>query len=216
MTIAANLAKLTIPADVTVVAASKTRTSEEIRQAIAAGIKNIGENYVQEAEGKNFDGATLHLIGHLQTNKVKAAVKLFDLIETVDSEKLAIEINKQAQLIGKTMPALIEINSGNEENKTGIHPDKAINLITKISKLKNIKIKGLMTMAPCTEDPEQARPYFKATKQLFDKIKALSIQNVEMNILSMGMSHSYKIAIEEGATQVRLGTIIFGERKTPG
>jgi len=114
------------------------------------------------------------------------------------------------------MPALIEINSGNEENKTGIHPDKAINLITKISKLKNIKIKGLMTMAPCTEDPEQARPYFKATKQLFDKIKALSIQNVEMNILSMGMSHSYKIAIEEGATQVRLGTIIFGERKTPG
>tara|TARA_Y100000310_G_scaffold344846_1_gene459966 strand:- start:259 stop:897 length:639 start_codon:yes stop_codon:yes gene_type:complete len=212
MTLTSNRAKLAIPAHVTLLAATKTRTSEEIQQAIAAGINNIGENYVQEAEGKNFNGATLHLIGHLQTNKVKTAVKLFDLIETVDSEKLAKEINKQAQLIGKTMPVLIEINSGNEESKTGIPPEQAIKLITKISELKNINIQGLMTMAPYTKDPELSRPYFKATKQLFDKIKAANIPNIEMNILSMGMSHSYEIAIEEGATEVRIGTALFGER----
>tara|TARA_Y100000310_G_C20515436_1_gene730936 strand:+ start:203 stop:853 length:651 start_codon:yes stop_codon:yes gene_type:complete len=216
MSIKEKVAKLRneIPGTITLVAATKKRTSEEIQEALAAGITHVGENYVQEAEEKKptLKEATWHLIGHLQTNKVKTAVKLFDIIETVDSEKLAKEISKQAKEINKTMTILIEINSGKEESKNGILPEQALELIKAISELKNIKIEGLMTMAPLKEDPELARPFFKATKQLFEEIKALSIENIEMKTLSMGMSHSYKIAIEEGATEVRLGTILFGER----
>ncbi|MDA1196605.1 MAG: YggS family pyridoxal phosphate-dependent enzyme [Nanoarchaeota archaeon] len=215
MTIKENIVNIQyqLTSKITLVAATKKRTSQEIRQAIAAGITHIGENYVKEALNKNLQGlATLHLIGHLQTNKVKTAVQLFDIIETVDSQKLAKEIDKQCKTINKIMPILIEINSGNEKNKTGIPPEQATKLITIISKLNNIKIQGLMTMAPHNKDPEQSRPYFKATKKIFDEIKSLAINDVEMKTLSMGMSHSYTIAIEEGATQVRLGTAIFGER----
>jgi len=209
-----NIAKIQkeLPSDVKLVAAVKTRTIDEIKQAIQAGIEIIGENYVQEAEEiKELKGKVkIHCIGHLQTNKVKKAVEIFDMIETVDSIKIAKEIDKRCEDINKIMPILIEVNSGKESNKDGCMPEDIKPLIKEISQLKNIKIKGLMTMAPYFKDVEKDRPYFKLTKKLFDEIKTLNISGVGMEILSMGMTHSYKIAIEEGANMVRIGTKIFG------
>ncbi len=204
--------KKEIPSKVTLVVATKTRNVSEVEEAISGGITTIGENYVQEAESKaSLRGKVkIHCIGHLQTNKVKDAVKLFDMIETVDSIKIAKEIDKRTE---KIMPILIEVNIGKEENKSGVMPDKTIGLIKEISKLKNVNIKGLMTMAPFFDDAEKDRPYFREMKQLFDKIKSMKIPNVDMEILSMGMSDSYKVAIEEGATMVRIGTKIFGKRE---
>lgn len=205
-----------IPEDVELVAAAKTRTAEEILQAIDAGIRKIGENYVQESLKvieKIGNKARWHFIGHLQTNKVKYVVPVYDMIETVDSFKLAKEIDKHAKKNNIIMPVLIEINSGKEPQKFGVMPKNTEKLIEEISSLPNIKIMGLMTMGPRFGDPEKARPYFKETKKIFDKIKADNILNVEMKYLSMGMSNSYKIAIEEGANMVRIGTKIFGERK---
>ena len=217
MSIENNIKKIKqeLPANIELVAATKTRSVDEINQAIESKIKIIGENYVQEAEEKynKLKGKVkLHCIGHLQKNKVKKAVEIFDMIQTVDSTKIAEEINKRCNNLNKTMPILIEINSGKEPNKNGVMPEDTINLIKDISKLENIKIKGLMTMAPYFEDAEKDRPYFKLTKTLFDKIKKLNIPNVDMEILSMGMSHSYKIAIEEGANMVRVGSKLFGSR----
>jgi pyridoxal phosphate enzyme (YggS family) len=204
--------KKDIPSNVTLVAATKTRSVDEIKEAIKAGITIIGENYVQEAESKiELKGKVkIHGIGHLQTNKIKGAVDIFDMIETVDSVKVAKEIDKRSS---KQMPVLVELNIAKEASKSGVMPEKTIELINEISKLKNIKIKGLMTMAPYFDDPEKDRPYFKQMKQLFDKIKSMNIPNVDMEILSMGMSDSYKVAIEEGATMVRIGTKIFGKRE---
>lgn len=202
-----------LPSDVVLVAATKTHSIEEIKEAIEAGIEIIGENYVQEAEKKlnELKGKVkFHCIGHLQTNKVKKAVEIFDMIETVDSVKLAEEIDKRCRDIGKVMPVLIEVNIGKEENKSGCMPEDVEKLVKEISTYQNIKIKGLMTMAPYFEDMKKYRVYFKKTKELFDKIKSLNIPNVNMEILSMGMSDSYKIAIEEGANVVRIGTKIFG------
>ena len=207
--------KKEIPKEVELVAAAKTRSVDDIKQAIESGIKIIGENYVQEAEKKlqALKGAVkFHCIGHLQTNKVKEAVEIFDMIQTVDSVKIAKEINKRCGKLKKTMPILIEVNSGKEPNKDGVMPEDIIPLIKEISQLKNIKIKGLMTMAPYFENPEKDRPYFRLTKGLFDKIKTLNIPNINMEILSMGMTHSYKVAIEEGANMIRIGTKLFGER----
>ena len=152
------------------------------------------------------------MIGHLQRNKVKKAVTLFDMIETIDSAELAEEVNKQCISEDKIMPVLIEINSGKESNKTGVLPENVYQLIMKISSLPNLRIQGLMTMGPRFGNPEDARPYFKATKAVFEQIKKLKTPNVEMRYLSMGMSNSYKIAIEEGANIVRIGTILFGDR----
>lgn len=200
-----------LPPNVKLVAAAKTRTPEEIKEAIEAGIAIIGENYVQEAEQlvisneELVKSIKLHFIGHLQTNKVKKAVLLFDMIETVDSLKLAKEIDKQCAKIEKIMPILIEVNSGREDQKAGVFPDKVDDLIQQVSALKNVKIKGLMTMGPFSDNPEDSRPYYIETKKVFDRIGSLEI-------LSMGMSNSYKIAIEEGANMVRIGTAIFGER----
>ncbi|MFH2027881.1 MAG: YggS family pyridoxal phosphate-dependent enzyme [Nanoarchaeota archaeon] len=208
--------KKSIPNDVNLVAATKTRSIKEIEEVIDSGIKIIGENYIQEAEEKyqKLRGRVkFHCIGHLQTNKVKQAIKIFDMIETVDSLRLAKEIDKRSKAIDKVMPILIEINSGKEPNKDGMMPEQAIYIIKEISKLPNIQIKGLMTMAPFSDDPEDLRPYFKLTKQLFDKIKKQNIPNVDMDLLSMGMSDSYKISIEEGSNMVRIGTKIFGKRK---
>jgi pyridoxal phosphate enzyme (YggS family) len=200
--------KKDIPPSVTLVAATKTRSVEQIKEAIKAGIKTIGENYVQEAESKiELKGKVkIHCIGHLQTNKIKKAVEIFDMIETVDSVKVAKEIDKKSS---KKMPILVEVNSGKEANKSGIMPGEAAGLIDEISTLGNIQVKGLMTMAPFFDNPEKNRPYFKEMKKLFDKIKSMNIPNVDMEILSMGMSDSYKVAIEEGATMVRVGTKIF-------
>ena len=205
-----------LPADVLLVAASKTRTPEEVQAAIRAGIKVIGYNYLQEAE-KIYqvigNQVKWHMIGHLQRNKVKKAVKLFDMIETIDSVQLAKMVDKQCALENKIMSALIEINSGKESNKTGVLPNDVDDLILKISNLPNLHVQGLMTMGPRFGNPEDARPYFKATKKAFDRLKKLDIPNVEMKYLSMGMSNSYKIAIEEGANIIRIGTELFGERQ---
>jgi PLP dependent protein len=152
------------------------------------------------------------MIGHLQRNKVKKAVQLFDMIETIDSVRLAKEVNKQCAKMDKIMPVLIEINSGKESDKTGVLPEDAIALIQQIKDLSNLEILGLMTMGPRFGNPEDARPYFKTTKTLFEQIKKLEIPGVEMRYLSMGMSNSYQIAIDEGANMVRIGTRLFGER----
>jgi pyridoxal phosphate enzyme (YggS family) len=205
-----------LPKGVELVGAAKTRTPDEILEGVEAGLEIIGENYVQEAE-RAFqvigDRAKWHMIGHLQSNKAKKAVKIFDMIETVDSFKLAKAIDKACADIGKVMPVLLEINSGEETQKSGVLPEDAVSLVRDISELKNIKIIGLMTMGPFTGDPEDARPYFQKTKRLFQDIKKMDLPGVEMVYLSMGMSNSYKVALEEGANMVRIGTKIFGERK---
>ena len=204
-----------LPAGVELVAAAKTRTAEEVMAAVEAGIKIIGENYIQEAEAiypAIGNKAHWHFIGHLQKNKVKKAVKLFDMIETVDSVELAQEIDRRCARMGRVMPVLVEINSGREKQKSGVLPEKAELLIKEISSLVNIKVMGLMTMGPRFGNPEDSRPYFVTTKKIFERIKALAIANVEMKYLSMGMTNSYPVALEEGANLVRIGTLIFGER----
>jgi pyridoxal phosphate enzyme (YggS family) len=204
-----------LPAGVELVAAAKTRTAGEIMAAVGAGIKIIGQNYVQEAEAVYpavGNKARWHFIGHLQKNKVKKAVKLFDMIETVDSVELAEEIDKRCASVGKVMPVLVEINSGREPQKAGVWPEKAEALVEAIARLPHIRVMGLMTMGPRFGNPEDSRPYFVTTKQIFERIKALKIANVEMKYLSMGMTNSYSVALEEGANLVRIGTRIFGER----
>jgi hypothetical protein len=204
-----------LPEGVQLVAAAKTRSAEEILEAIAGGAKIIGENYLQEAKdvfetvGKK---VKWHFIGHLQTNKVKEAIKIFDMIETVDSLRLAKEIDRRCRPLGKVMSVLVEINSAREEQKSGAMPEEAEYLIRDISLLKNIKVMGLMTMGPRKGNPEDSRPYFKETKKVFKSIKSLNIPGIEMNYLSMGMTNSYQIAVEEGANIIRIGTKIFGER----
>ncbi len=204
-----------LPAGVLLVAAAKTRLPEEVQAAIHAGIKIIGYNYLQEAEriyqiiGNKVQW---HMIGHLQRNKVKNAVDLVDMIETIDSVKLAEEVNKRCAAINKFMPVLIEVNSGEELNKTGVLPEDVDELIQQISSFPNIRVQGLMTMGPGFGNPEDARPYFNTTKLAYDRLNKAGIPNVEMRYLSMGMSNSYKIAIEEGANIVRVGTKLFGDR----
>ncbi|MBN1277959.1 MAG: YggS family pyridoxal phosphate-dependent enzyme [Deltaproteobacteria bacterium] len=204
-----------LPDGVQLVGAVKTRTTEEILEAIDGGLKIIGQNYVQEAE-KTFQTigtrAKHHLIGHLQSNKAKKAVELFDMIETVDSEKLAKAISNACQGTGKIMPVLLEVNSGEEPQKAGVMPAELFSLLEKISEYENISVQGLMTMGPFAGDPEDARPYFQKTRQLFEQAESLGIKNVKMKYLSMGMSNSFKVAIEEGANLIRIGTAIFGER----
>ena len=204
-----------LPAGVQLVAAAKTRTVAEILKAIQAGLTIIGHNYVQEAE-RAFEAigpkAKWHMIGHLQSNKAKKAVRIFDMIETVDSLKLAKAINKGCRDINKSMPILIEINSGEETQKAGVIPSDAVSLIKEISELENVSIMGLMTMGPFSGDPEDARPYFEKTRQLFNDIEQADLPGIEMKHLSMGMSNSYRVALEEGANLVRIGTRIFGER----
>ena len=204
-----------LPDGVTLVAAAKTRTPEEIQRAIEAGITIIGQNYVQEAEsayaviGKR---VKWHLIGHLQRNKVKKAVAIFDMIETVESIDIATEIDRRCAQIGKVMPVLIEVNSGREPQKTGVFPEETEKLVREIAHLSHIKITGLMTMGPRYGDPEEARPFFAETGKIFAQLKKLSLPDIEMRYLSMGMTNSYRIAIEEGANIVRMGNKIFGER----
>jgi len=206
-----------LPPGVMLVAAAKTRSPEEVQAAIKAGINIVGYNYVQEADRVyQVIGNTVqwHMIGHLQRNKVKKAVKLFDMIETIDSVQLAEEVNKRCASESKIMPVLVEINSGKESNKTGVLPEEVDKLIMQISGLQNLRIQGLMTMGPRFGNPEDARPYFKSTKSAFERLSKADIPNVEMRYLSMGMSNSYKIAIQEGANIIRIGTKLFGERCT--
>jgi pyridoxal phosphate enzyme (YggS family) len=204
-----------LPEGVTLVGAAKTRRPEEILEAVDAGLRIVGENYVQEAE-KAFaavgNRVAWHLIGHLQSNKAKKAVRIFDMIETVDSEKLAMAIDRACGNIGKVMPVLVEVNSGEEEQKAGVMPEACVKLMKVISRLAHVRVKGLMTMGPFSGDPEDARPAFRRTRALFEEITELGLPGVEMAHLSMGMSNSYKVALEEGANMVRIGTRLFGER----
>ena len=202
-----------LPEGVELVVAGKTRTVEQIMKAVQGGVKIIGENYVQEAEKKYEvigDKIKWHFIGHLQKNKVKKAVRIFDLIETVDSLGVAQEIDLRWKQIGKIMPVLVEINSGKEEQKSGVLPENVETLVRGLSGFQNMRILGLMTMGPRFGEPEDSRPYFVITKKIFEKVKSLNLPGVEMRYLSMGMTNSYKVALEEGSNMVRLGTKIFG------
>jgi hypothetical protein len=204
-----------LPEGVQLVAATKDRTVEEIITAIEAGVEIIGENYIQSAQDKYSaigDRCRWHFIGHLQRNKVKYAIEMFDMIETVDSKRLAKEIDKRCKKKEIVMPVLVEVNSGREPQKYGIMPEDVVEFVREISGLKNIKIEGLMTMGPFTGDPENARPYFVITRELFEKLKSEDLPDVDMRYLSMGMTNSYRIAVEEGANIVRIGTKIFGPR----
>ncbi len=204
-----------LPENVQLVAAAKTRSAQEIEEAIRAGVKIIGENYVQEAE-KVFplvhEKAEWHFIGSIQKNKINKIIRIFDVVETVDSFETAFEIDKRCAKIGRIMPVFIEVNSAKEPQKSGAMPEEVEKVVEKISKLENVRVLGLMTMGPRTGSPEEARKYFKITKEVFDKLKEKQIPNVDMKYLSMGMSNSYRVAIEEGANIVRIGTKIFGER----
>ncbi len=201
--------------DIRLVVVTKTVDLDRIKEVIRCGIEIIGENRVQEAEEKLTrltEKVEKHLVGHLQTNKAKKAVELFDLIQSVDSAHIAEEISKRAQEQGKLMDVLVEVNTSVEETKFGVEPEKTLSLIETISKFPGIKIKGLMTIGLFSDDPEATRPCFKKLKSLFEKIKSASIPNVDMHNLSMGMTGDFEVAIEEGSNMVRIGTGIFGSR----
>jgi pyridoxal phosphate enzyme (YggS family) len=206
-----------IPPHVAVVAAAKTRSPDEIRAVLAGGVHAVGENYVKEAEAAQEavgrGAASWHLIGPLQRNKVRRAVALFDLIQTVDSLPLAERIDEEGRRIGRRIPVLIEVNSGREPQKAGVLPEDVEGFVREASRLPFASIRGLMTMGPALPDPQALRPFFAETKRRFDEIARRAFPNVEMAILSMGMSDSYREAIEEGATMIRLGTALFGPRK---
>ena len=202
---------------VKLVAVSKTIAAETVREAIEAGVTILGENYVQEARDK-FKAlvqypVSWHFIGHLQSNKAKYAVRLFDLIHSVDSLKLARELNKQAAKLEKIQQILVQVNISGEDTKSGISADEAPRLIEEISQLKNLAAKGLMTMPPYFYQPEKVQPFFAALRELRDQIKAQSLPGVSLDELSMGMTGDFEVAIKEGATLVRVGTAIFGERQ---
>ncbi|MCM8774203.1 MAG: YggS family pyridoxal phosphate-dependent enzyme [Candidatus Omnitrophica bacterium] len=201
-----------VPNYLKVVAATKGRSTEEINEAIESGINFIGENYLQEAESKYKlikKDVKWHFIGHLQKNKVKKVVRLFDMIETLDSLDLAEIINKECSKIGKVMPVLIEINSAGELQKSGVLFEDLQKIVEGLLNFKYIKVKGLMTMGPVVKDVEEIRPFFIKTKEAFEKIKSLYKNDLQWEELSMGMSDTYRIAIEEGATIVRIGRAIF-------
>ncbi len=198
---------------------SKTFPVASIREAYAAGLRVFGENRVQEFAGKapavrDLPDASWHLIGHLQTNKAGRAVELFDAVDTVDSVRMAEKLNAVAQSAGKTLDVLIEVNVGGEAAKSGVAPDsdELEQILLGASRWDSLKIQGLMTVPPYSEDLEGSRPYFRQLREMRDRLAARALPGVGMGILSMGMSHDFEVAIEEGATCVRVGTAIFGER----
>ncbi len=204
-----------LPEHVTLVAAGKMRTPEEQLAAAAAGVSVIGHNYVQQAEAARAavgDRVRWHLIGHLQRNKAKKAVELFDMVESLDSERLARALDKAAAKAGRVLPVLIEVNSGEEHSKAGVMPDAVEGLARQLAAVEHLDLQGLMTMGPYDPDAERMRPYFRKTRELFDALAAAAIPGVQMRWLSMGMSDSYRVAIEEGANLVRIGSALFGPR----
>jgi len=208
------------PEEINLIAVTKTHPVQVLKEAIDAGIVHIGENKVQEAKEKfarvdRKAPITKHMVGHLQTNKVRQAVEIFDMIHSVDSFQLAAEIDKRAYTKDKVMPILIQVNTSREKSKYGIDPDDVLPLVKRVVELKNVSIKGLMTIGALTastsSDPSKARGFFKKLRELKEFISQ-NVPNVEMQHLSMGMTHDFEIAIEEGATMVRIGTAIFGKR----
>ncbi|HVI06924.1 MAG TPA: YggS family pyridoxal phosphate-dependent enzyme [Candidatus Binatia bacterium] len=209
------------PDDIALMAVSKTNTAERIREAYAAGQRLFGENRVQEFAGKAPDlgdlaDARWHMIGHLQTNKAAKAAELFHTVDSVDSLRLAEKLNAAAQSMGKKLDVLIEINLGGEAAKTGATPDseELDKILVAAAEFCFLNVRGLMTVPPFTEDPEGARPYFRRLRELRDTIASRKLPGIGMDELSMGMSHDFAVAIEEGSTCVRVGTLIFGVRKT--
>jgi pyridoxal phosphate enzyme (YggS family) len=203
-------------ASIKLLAAAKSQDAELIRAAIAAGVSLIGENYVQEAQAMKAripEAVEWHMIGHLQRNKAKSAVALFDLIETLDSIALARELDKEGRKAKKRIRTFVEVNLAGEESKTGIAKDQVFLLLQEAAKLSNILVEGLMTVPPFRENPEDARPYFRELRELLGRMQELQLRDLELKELSMGMSHDYPVAIEEGATIVRIGTALFGPRK---
>ncbi|MBI1740087.1 MAG: YggS family pyridoxal phosphate-dependent enzyme [Candidatus Koribacter versatilis] len=207
------------PEDITLMAVSKTFPAQQIREAYAAGLRVFGENRVQEFADKagnllDLRDAEWHLIGHLQTNKAAKAAELFKAVDSVDSSRLAEKLNAAARSASKTLPVLIEINVGGEEVKSGVAPgsEELEHILREAPRWGNLTIRGLMTVPPYTEDSEGARPFFRQLREIHGQIAARRLPAVAMGVLSMGMSHDFEVAIEEGSTCVRLGTAIFGER----
>jgi len=228
MQIATNYIRLreNIPDHVTIVLAGKTRSVQELVEVIDAGATDLGENYVQEAEqmrgrlAEKAKGVKWHMIGHLQTNKINKTIEIFDVVQTVDSMTKAVALDRRLERATReSMPVFIEINIGSEFTKAGIRPSEhepfepyMERLVTEMSELSHIQIEGLMTMGPRLGDPEKSRPYFRRTRSLFERLAALEQPNVQMRYLSMGMTNSYEVAIEEGSNMIRVGTAIFGPR----
>ena len=210
------------PNDIELMAVSKTVSPQRMREAYSAGIRLFGENRVQEFENKvsslgDLPGAHFHMIGHLQTNKAARAAELFSSVESVDSLRLARKLDSAAEQLGKKLPVLIEINIGGETAKSGAAPDSTEleELLAAAPDLPHLEFRGLMTVPPYHDDSELSRPHFRKVRDLAEKIRARKLRAIAMNVLSMGMSHDFEIAIQEGSTRVRLGTAIFGERLPP-
>lgn len=205
------------PEDVKLIAISKTFPAERIREAYEAGLRDFGENRVQEADAKRPALADLtitwHLVGHLQTNKAKSARELFHWIHSVDSLRLAEKLDKSAVCSGERLPVLLEVNLGEELSKSGVREAEVMPLAEQISRLATLELRGLMGIPPFSEDAEQSRPHFRRLREAARKLEAANLPGVSMHELSMGMSHDFEVAIEEGATMIRVGTAIFGERK---
>jgi hypothetical protein len=216
-----------IPAHVTIVVAAKTRTADEVAAVMEAGATHIGENYVQEAVqirqvlGRRAQDVNWHMIGHLQKNKINKALRAFDVIQSVDSVKKAEAIDKRAEAAGReSVPVLMEINIGSEYSKSGLSPadhepfeQYMEDCARRVCRLKHVRLQGLMTMGPRVGDPEESRPYFRRVKEIHDRLAALGLDGADMRYLSMGMTNSYGVAIEEGANMVRIGTAVFGARE---
>jgi PLP dependent protein len=207
------------PGGITLMAVTKTVSPERIREAYNAGLRVFGENRVQEFAGKrnalrDSSEAHWHMIGHLQSNKAATAVDLFHAVDSVDSLRLASKLNAAGQELGKKLPVLIEINIGGEQAKAGLAPDSAelLELFQAAQELHSLQFNGLMTVPPYADDPEQSRPYFRKMYELSRKVDAMNLPGISIEVLSMGMSHDFPVAIEEGSTCVRVGTAIFGER----
>jgi len=207
------------PEEIALMAVSKTHPPERIREAYAAGLRLFGENRVQEFAGKaaaltGLTGAEWHMIGHLQTNKASKAAELFGAVDSVDSVKLAEKLDASARSLGKKLAVLIEINVGGEAAKSGVAPDSRDleELLLAAPRFEALEFRGLMTVPPFTGDPEGARPYFRTLRELRNSVAARRLHAIRMDTLSMGMSHDFEVAIDEGSTCVRVGTAIFGER----
>ena len=233
MSIAANIARLhkeiasaavranRNPAEIRLMAVTKTVSPDRIREAYNAGIRIFGENRVQEFATKakalrDLAGTEWHMIGHLQSNKSAKAAELFAHVDSVDSVRLAEKLNAAASQLGKKIPVLVEINIGGEQAKNGVAPGSAEleNLLNAAAEFSSLEFRGLMTVPPYNDDPKQSRPYFRKMRELFNQIAQRSLASIRMDVLSMGMSHDFEVAIEEGSTCVRIGTAIFGGRRT--
>jgi pyridoxal phosphate enzyme (YggS family) len=202
--------------DVKLVAVTKTVPPDRIRQAYSAGLRDFGENRVQEAADKRPAlsdlTVTWHMIGHLQTNKARPARELFHWVHSVDSLRLATKLDQSVVCSGERLQVLLEVNLGGEASKSGVKEHEVLELAQQVSRLETLELRGLMTVPPFLEDPEQVRPYFRRLRELAGKIESARLPGISMRDLSMGMSHDFEVAIEEGATIVRVGTAIFGER----